>query len=171
MKRTIAWILLFVLLFWMLTGCDRYDSKYKPSRQEGDYKWVCDEMDMWFLRVKPSVKRSKNLFLLGELNLNSEIMLIDVNFQIGGETTVYEFSDFDDLSYSVDKMCFCGMGHFHEGWFTVNVYEEYVDYVGFDKLTFRRVELDEDDFAWIETNYPELLPDEDEIGAEQTEAP
>lgn len=146
MKRSITLILLLALFSGMLTGCSRPDAKYAPPNDGEDYKWVCDEIDMWFL----GVKRDENTYFIGELTLDGETTLIDVGFPIGGGITVDEFFGFDDLVYSLERMRFCGNSRFREGWFSLQVDERFIDYVGFKKLKFRRVRLDEEDLAWIE---------------------
>lgn len=167
MRRTITLILLVTLFSGLLTGCARPDAKNAPPSEKGDYKWVCDKIDMWFLNVK----QGNDTYFLGELTMNGETTSIDVGFPIGGGITVDEFFGFDNLVYGLENLRLVGSVRFHKGWFTVRVDEDYIDYVGFEKLKFRRVELDEEDFAWLEAEHPELLPDEDELGADQTSSP
>lgn len=165
MRRTITLILLFVLLSGVLMGCYKPDTTYLPY--EAGYKWVCDEIDMWFLLEE----RGESRYCIGELTLDGETKPIEVIFFHNRSFTVDDFAGFDDLTQSSDKRYFDGYGKYYEEYFTLKVREDYIDYVGFEKLTFRRVELDEEDLAWLEAEHPELLPDVDELGADQTASP
>lgn len=155
MKRYIALLLLLLLLSGLLTGCDSPDSKYRPY--ESGYKWVCDEIDMWFLRVD----QGENSPFIGELTLDGETKPIMLSLPFGRGFSVYHFQGFDDLVF--DSMYFRGIARFRDGWFTVKVDESYIDYVGFEELTFNRLELDEEDFNWVKSAYPEWIVDEEGI--------
>lgn len=157
MKRYTALFLLLILLSGLFTGCDIPDAEYRP--REHGYKWVCDEIDMWFLRVD----HGQNYHFIGELTLEGETIPIRVIFPIGGGTDVYDFAGMDDLVLHNENMRFYGRSRFRDGLFTIKVNKEYTDYVGFEELTFNRLELDEEDFNWVEAEYPEWIVDENGI--------
>lgn len=136
-KRIIATVALMLLLI-CLASCRTYASKYEPSWEVEEEKWVCQEVDMYFYMARP--------YPYGELRINGEtIKIITKRTCIGSPIGIYrdtELARSDESGFSDDRMFELSYCKYKNGKFTGKIFED--KYRLFEggprKLTFIREE-------------------------------
>ena len=130
MKKIFA-IILYIFII-ILSGCDVYVNK-RPKYVTNE-KWVCQEVDMYFVGWDEEKQKS-----YGEYILNDKRMEFFVLFDFAKGIEFYP-----DIEYingiPSDDVLFKGQCEFGEDKLVVNIDEEYRKFLGedIDKITFLR---------------------------------
>ncbi len=130
MKKIFA-IILYIFII-ILSGCDVYVNK-RPKYVTNE-KWVCQEVDMYFVGWDEEKQKS-----YGEYILNDKRMEFFVLFDFAKGIVFYPYVENSKVRNSKDRLLW-GQCEFGEDKLVVNIDEEYRKFLGedIDKITFLR---------------------------------